>query len=147
MDMSRVGIFGWSFGGYFSAMAVEREPSVFKAGIAGAPVVDWRDYDTFYTERYLGLPQTNAKGYEASNVLTYAKGLERPLMLVHATTDDNVHMTNSLRLADALFRAGKPFEFLPLAGFTHMVPEPNVTVQLNTRMAEFFVRELGRPRD
>jgi dipeptidyl-peptidase-4 len=67
-------------------------------------------------------------------------------MVVHGTTDDNVHIANSLKLADALFRAGRPFEFLPLAGFTHMVPDPTVTVRLNNRMAEFFERELGQPR-
>ncbi|HTO89496.1 MAG TPA: DPP IV N-terminal domain-containing protein [Candidatus Sulfotelmatobacter sp.] len=143
MDMSRVGIFGWSFGGYFTAMAVMRRPDVFRAGVAGAPVVDWRDYDTFYTERYLNLPQNNPRGYEASSVLTYAKQLERPLLIVHGTTDDNVHFLNSLKLTDALFKAGKPFEFLPLSGFTHMVADPLVTKQLYTRIAEFFERELA----
>ena len=143
MDMNRVGIFGWSFGGYFTAMAVMRRPDVFRAGVAGAPVVDWHDYDTFYTERYLNLPQNNPRGYEASSVLTYAKQLERPLLIVHGTTDDNVHFVNSLKLTDALFKAGKPFEFLPLSGFTHMVADPLVTKQLYTRIAQFFERELA----
>jgi dipeptidyl-peptidase-4 len=147
MDMTRVGIYGWSFGGYFTAMAVMRRPDVFQAGVAGAPVTDWRDYDTFYTERYLGTPQSNPKGYENGSAMTWASKLERPLLLVHGTTDDNVHFANSLQLSEALFKAGKDFEFLPLAGFTHMVPDPNVTVRLNNRMAEFFERALGRPRD
>ena len=145
MDMSRVGIFGWSFGGYFSAMAVMRHPELFRAGVAGAPVVDWKDYDTFYTERYLGLPQTNARGYDASSVLTYAKQLDRPLLIVHGTTDDNVHFVNSLKLTDALFKAGRPFEFLPLAGFTHMVPDPVVTSRLYRRIESFFEDKLGKP--
>jgi len=145
LDLSRVGVYGWSFGGYFSAMATLRRPDVFRAGIAGAPVVDWRDYDTFYTERYMGLPESNPGGYASANVLTYADQLERPLMVVHGTVDDNVYFQNSMKLVDALFRAGKPFEFLPLAGFTHLVPDPLVTERLYTRMLEFFRRELGDP--
>ena len=85
LDLSRVGIYGWSFGGYMSALAVMRRPDVFKVAVAGAPVVDWRDYDTHYTERYLDLPQANPKGYEASNLLTYAGKLDRPLLLIHGT--------------------------------------------------------------
>lgn len=138
MDLSRVGIFGWSFGGYFSAMAVMREPEVFKAGVAGAPVVDWRDYDTHYTERYMGLPDANAAGYDAANVLTYAPQLDRPLMVIHGTADDNVYLIHSLRLVDALLRAGRPFEFVPLPGFTHGVREPDMTVRVYERIMAFF---------
>jgi dipeptidyl-peptidase-4 len=138
MDLSRVGVYGWSFGGYFSAMATLRRPDVFRAGCAGAPVVDWHDYDTFYTERYMGLPDENPKGYEAASVLSYADRLERPLLIVHGTVDDNVYFVNSMKLTGALFRAGKPFEFLPLAGFTHMVPDPVVTERLYGRIERFF---------
>ncbi|MHC4416432.1 MAG: S9 family peptidase, partial [Planctomycetota bacterium] len=138
LDLSRVGIYGWSFGGYFSAMAVMRRPDVFHAGVAGAPVVDWLDYDTHYTERYMGLPQENLSGYEAANVLTYAGGLSRPLLVIHGTADDNVYFMHSLKLADALFRAGRHFELLPLPGFTHMVPDPLVTRRLYTRIVSFF---------
>jgi dipeptidyl-peptidase-4 len=144
MDLSRVGIYGWSFGGYFSAMAAMRRPEVFRAAVAGAPVVDWRDYDTHYTERYMDLPQANARGYEAASVLTYAKRLERPLLIVHGTVDDNVYFLHSMKLCDALFRSGKSFEFLPLAGFTHMVPEPLVTARLYHRIEGFFEAHLGR---
>lgn len=143
MDLSRVGIYGWSFGGYFSAMAAMRKPDVFRAAVVGAPVVDWHDYDTHYTERYMDLPERNAAGYEAASVLTYAPTLERPLLLIHGTVDDNVYFVNSMKLVDALFRAGRPFEFLPLAGYTHMVPNPVVVVQLEHRIAEFFVRHLA----
>jgi dipeptidyl-peptidase-4 len=145
MDATRVGIYGWSFGGYFSAMAVMQRPDVFRVGVAGAPVVDWRDYDTFYTERYMGLPDANRAGYDSASVLTYAARLERPLLLVHGTVDDNVYFLHSMKLVDALFRAGKPFEFLPLAGFTHMVPDPVVTSRLYGRIESFFEDKLGKP--
>jgi len=146
LDLSHVGIFGWSFGGYMSAMAVLQRPDVFQAGIAGAPVTDWLDYDTHYTERYMGLPAKNAAGYEASSVLTHAPKLSRPLLIIHGTADDNVYFLHSMKLCDALFRAGKPYDFLPLAGFTHMVPDPVVAERLNGRIAEFFGEHL-RPEN
>ena len=114
--------------------SVLRRPEVFHVAVAGAPVVDWRDYDTCYTERYLGLPDDNRAGYDASSLLHYAADLARPLLLVHGTTDDNVLFLHSLKLADALFRAGKPFDLLPLQGFTHMVPDPLVRERLYTRI-------------
>jgi dipeptidyl-peptidase-4 len=146
MDLSRVGITGWSFGGYFSAIASMRRPEVFKAGAAGAPVADWRDYDTHYTERYLGLPEGDQAGYDASSVLTYCKDLQVPLLIIHGTADDNVYFMHSLKMTEALFRAGKTFEFLPLAGFTHMVPDPEVMVKLQGRIVTFFKKNLGEPR-
>lgn len=138
MDLTRVGIWGWSFGGYFSAMAVMRRPDVFRVGVAGAPVADFADYDTHYTERFLGLPEKNAEGYRACSVLTYCKDLERPLLIIHGTADDNVYFMHSLKMTDALFRAGKSFEFLPLCNFTHMVPDPLVTSRLQSRILEFL---------
>jgi dipeptidyl-peptidase-4 len=146
MDLARVGITGWSFGGYFSAMAAMRRPDVYKAAVAGAPVCDFRDYDTHYTERYMGLPDENRSGYEAANVVTYCKDLSVPLLVIHGTADDNVYFLHSLKMTEALFRAGKQFEFLPLAGFTHMVPEPTVTIRLNSRIVAFFKQHLGEPR-
>ena len=143
LDLRRVGIYGWSFGGYFSAMAVMRAPEVFRAGVAGAPVTDWRDYDTHYTERYLGLPRANERGYDASSVLAYAKDLQRPLLIVHGTADDNVYFLHSVRLADALFRARREFDFLPLSGLTHMVPDPVVTRSLYTRIAAYFLEHVA----
>lgn len=143
LDLDRVGITGWSFGGYFSAMAAMRRPDMYKAAVAGAPVCDFRDYDTHYTERYMGLPDENRSGYEAANVVTYCKDLSVPLLIIHGTADDNVYFLHSLKMTEALFRAGKKFEFLPLAGFTHMVPDPDVTVRLQTRIAAFFKQHLG----
>ena len=145
MDLERVGNYGWSFGGYFSAMAVMRAPEVYKVGVAGAPVSDWLDYDTHYTERYLGLPEANPQGYEKSSVLTYAKDLQRPLLIIHGTADDNVYFSHALKMSDALFRAGREHDFLPLAGFTHMVPDPLVTTRLYTRIVDYLGEELGKP--
>ena len=141
LDLGRVGIYGWSFGGYMSALAVMKRPDVFKVGVAGAPVVDWRDYDTHYTERYLDLPDANPKGYEESSLLGYARTLNRPLLVIHGTTDDNVYFFHSLKLADSLFRAGKTFEFLPLT-VTHQVPDPVVREQLWNRIARFLLQHL-----
>jgi dipeptidyl-peptidase-4 len=142
LDLGRVGILGWSFGGYLSAMAVELRPDVFRAAAAGAPVTDWRDYDTHYTERYMGLLPGAEAAYDEGSALVHAAKLERPLLLIHGTTDDNVYFTHSLKLSQALFRAGKPFEMLPLAGFTHMVPDPVVKRALSRRILDFFRRNL-----
>jgi dipeptidyl-peptidase-4 len=145
MDLERVGIVGWSFGGYMSALAVLKRPDVYKAAVAGAPVVDWLDYDTHYTERYLGLPEKQGGAYQEASLLTYAADLKRPLLLVHGTADDNVYFRHTLKLCDALFRAGKDFEVLPLSGLTHMVPDPVVTERLWSRIAGHFWKHLGKP--
>jgi dipeptidyl-peptidase 4 len=142
LDLSRVGITGWSYGGYMSAMAVLLRPDVFHAAVAGAPVTDWRNYDTHYTERYMGLLDEAEAAYDESSALTHAPKLQRPLLLIHGTTDDNVYFTHSLELSQALFRAGKPFELLPLAGFTHLVPDPVVKKALSRRVLEFFREHL-----
>jgi dipeptidyl-peptidase-4 len=144
MDLKRVGVVGWSFGGYFSAMAVMQKPEIFRCAVAGAPVVSWENYDTYYTERYLGLPSENVDGYRASNVLTYAPKLSRPFLLIHGLTDDNVYFQHSVQLSEALFQAGKNFNFLPLLG-THMVSEPLLRLRRQTRIIEFFDAEL-KPR-
>jgi dipeptidyl-peptidase-4 len=144
VDLKRVGIEGWSFGGYMSALAVLKRPDVFKAAVAGAPVVDWQDYDTHYTERYLGLPQEHPEAYEKSSLLTYAKQ-DKPigaLLLLHGTADDNVYFFHSLKLSDALFRAGKPHDLLPLSGLTHMVPDPMVTQRQWERVMGHFKQNL-----
>ncbi len=144
IDLNRVGISGWSFGGYMSALAVLKRPDVFKVAVAGAPVVDWLDYDTHYTERYLGVPQEHPEAYEKSSLLTYAKQ-DKPmgkLLLIHGTADDNVYFFHTLKLSDALFRAGKPHDLLPLSGLTHMVPDPLVTERQWERVMDHFKRHL-----
>jgi dipeptidyl-peptidase-4 len=145
MDISRVGVTGWSFGGYFTLMAVLRRPDVFAAGVAGAPVVDWQDYDTFYTERYLGLPEANPDGYRRSNVLTYVDALARPLLIVHGVTDDNVYFEHTIKLTLALLKAGKPYDLLLLPG-THMLADPKLRASESGRLADFFRNKLGAPR-
>lgn len=146
LDLARVGIVGWSFGGYASALAVLRRPDIFRAGVAGAPVTDWLDYDTHYTERYLGVPGAGDRVYPTNSLIDDAARLERPLLLIHGTGDDNVFFRHSLKLADALFRAGRPFEILPLPGLTHMVPDPVVMERQWVRTAGFFREHLGDPR-
>jgi len=137
LDLSRVGVTGWSFGGYFSAMATIRRGDFFRAGVAGAPVVTWENYDTHYTERYLGLPQDHPDAYRVSNVTTYAAELQQPLLLIHGLTDDNVYVQHTLQLADALFNLGKPYEFLPMLG-THMITDPVVRLNQQRRIMAFF---------
>jgi len=141
MDLSRTGVFGWSFGGYFTAMATIRRPDIFKAGNAGAPPVDWSDYDTAYTERYLGTPQSDPEGYRISNVLTYAPKLSRPLLLMHGLTDDNVYFENTMKLTQALTLAGKPYSLMLLPG-THMLPNPVLRARVNETRTDFFNKTL-----
>jgi dipeptidyl-peptidase-4 len=140
LDLSRVGIFGWSFGGYLAALATLREPDFFRVGVAGAPPCDWRDYDTAYTERYLGLPDANETVYADASLLTHAAAASahRPLLVIHGTADDNVYFTNSLKLAEALARAGRPYELLPALGMTHMIADPTASELVWRRTAEFL---------
>jgi dipeptidyl-peptidase 4 len=148
LDLTRIGIFGHSFGGFMSALAVERRPDVFHAAVASAPVVDWMNYDTAYTERYLGIPPPagGADDYARNGLVSYAPELTRPLLIIHGTADDNVHFSESLLLADTLFRAGKRFEFLPLAGITHIIAEPGLQIRDWQRVFAFFEENLKRPR-
>ena len=146
LDLTRVGITGWSYGAYVVTLALERYPDVFHAGVAGAPVTDWLDYDTHYTERYMGLPDENRRGYEASSALSWARDLSRPLLILHGTADENVYFLHSLKLCDALFRAGGRFEFVPLRGYTHMVADSVGVTQVNLRTVQHFRRYLGGGR-
>ncbi|MEM1203574.1 MAG: DPP IV N-terminal domain-containing protein [Acidobacteriota bacterium] len=145
MDLDRVGIYGWSFGGYFSAMGVLRRPDVFRAAVAGAPVCDWEDYDTHYTERYIGLPQEQPDAYRVSNVTTYADRLKRPLLIIHGTADDNVYFTHALKMSNALFKAGKDHGFLTLSGQTHMVTDAVFVRRMYERTMAHFQKHLGAP--
>jgi dipeptidyl-peptidase 4 len=147
LDGDRVGIVGWSFGGYNAANGVLRRPDVFKAAVAGAPVTDWEDYDSHYTERYLGLLPESKAAYDEASLIPLAKDLKRPLMLVHGTADDNVYYRHTLKLSNALFRAGKEFEAVALPGVTHMYSaDPAVMERLWVKNAEFFKKHLGEPK-
>ena len=142
LDRERVGIRGWSFGGYLAALAVLQRPDVFHAAVAGAPCTEWRLYDTHYTERYLGDPFTDAEPYDRSSLLEYADRLTRPLLLIHGLADDNVVAAHTLRLSTALLVAGKPHEVLPLSGVTHMTPQEVVAENLLLHQLEFLRRAL-----
>jgi dipeptidyl-peptidase-4 len=142
LDLGRVAIRGWSFGGYLAALAVLRRPDVFHAAIAGAPVTEWRLYDTHYTERYLGDPTIDASPYAATSLLPLAADLTRPLLLVHGLADDNVVAAHTLQLSRALLAAGRPHEVLPLVGVTHMTPQEVVAENLLLHQLEFLRRAL-----
>ena len=142
LDLSRVGIFGWSFGGYLAAMAVLLRPDVFHAAVAGAPVTDWSLYDTAYTERYMKTPQANPEGYAASSALTHAAGLSRPLLILHGLTDDNVYFAHTAALIQALYLAGKRAEVVTLSG-THMVPDPALALAKEKLHVDFFREKLA----
>ncbi|MGN6609037.1 MAG: prolyl oligopeptidase family serine peptidase, partial [Jatrophihabitans sp.] len=143
VDRARVAIRGWSFGGYLALLGVLRRPDVFAAAIAGAPTTDERLYDTCYSERYLGDPRTEPESYEANSVLPLAAQLDRPLMIVHGLADDNVYVAHSLQLSSALLAAGKPHEFLPLSGMTHMANSEAVAENLLLLQVDFLHRALG----
>jgi dipeptidyl-peptidase 4 len=161
LDLSRVAIRGWSFGGYLAALAVLRRPDVFHAAIAGAPVTEWRLYDTFYTERYLGHPDDNKDAYDACSLLREAERLAadgtstagddagpfpfRKMMLIHGLADDNVVVAHTLRLSSGLLAAGYPHTVLPLSGVTHMTPQEVVAENLLLLQLDFLRESLGLP--
>jgi dipeptidyl-peptidase 4 len=145
LDTGRVGIRGWSFGGYLAALAVLRRPDVFHAAVAGAPVTDWRLYDTHYTERYLGDPADQRGAYDGCSLLPDAPRLQRPLLLIHGLADDNVVAAHTLRLSAALLAAGRPHSVLPLSGVTHMTPQEEVAENLLILQADFLRHALGIP--
>ncbi len=142
-DLTRVAIRGWSFGGYLAALAVLQRPDVFHAAIAGAPVTDWRWYDTHYTERYLGHPDREPEAYERTSLIPLASRLQRPLLLIHGLADDNVVAAHTLALSSALLAAGRPHEVLPLSGVSHMTPQEVVAENLLRHQLEFLRRSLG----
>ncbi|WP_340558279.1 S9 family peptidase [Streptomyces sp. GSL17-111] len=152
LDLTRVAIRGWSFGGYLAALAALRRPDVFHAAVVGAPVTDVRLYDTHYQERYLGTPQERPEVYRANSVvddagLVGARAPQRPMMLVHGLADDNVVVAHTLRLSSALLAAGHPHEVLPLSGVTHMTPQEEVAENLLLLQVAFLRRALGLTPD
>ncbi|HEY6179549.1 MAG TPA: S9 family peptidase, partial [Kofleriaceae bacterium] len=144
LDLARVGVFGWSFGGYVAALAVLLRPDIFQAAVAGAPVTDWTLYDTAYTERYMKTPQHNPDGYRATSALTHAARLARPLLILHGITDDNVHFAHTLALIEALYVAGKRAEVVTLSA-THMLPDPRLALAREQVQVDFFRQHLGPP--
>jgi dipeptidyl-peptidase-4 len=143
LDLSRVAIRGWSFGGYIAAAGVLRRPDVFAAAVAGAPVSDQRLYDTCYSERYLGHPDTDDDVYDANDLTLLADRLDRPLLLIHGLADDNVAFAHTMKLSTALLAAGKPHSVLPLSGITHMANTETVAENLLLLQVDFLRRALG----
>ena len=133
-----MGIKGWSFGGYLAALAVLARPDVFHAAVAGAPVTDWRLYDTYYTERFLGHPEDEPGAYRRSSLLALAPGLRRPLLLIHGLADDNVFAAHTLALSSALLAAGRAHCVLPLPGITHVAGRDDVAESLLLAQVDFF---------
>jgi dipeptidyl-peptidase-4 len=143
LDLGRVGIRGWSFGGELAAMALLRRPDVFHAGVVGAPVTDQHLYDTFYTERYLGLPDQEPEAYRRSSPLFDAASLSRPMLLIHGLADDNVFVANSLRLSAALFEAGRWHELVLIPNATHLTRSTAVTENILRVQLDFLTRSLS----
>jgi len=141
VDASRVGIWGWSYGGFMTSYALTHSQS-FKIGIAGGTVADWRDYDTIYTERYMQTPQNNPEGYKKSSPVTAAKDLHGKLLLIHGAIDDNVHMQNTIQFAYELQKAGKQFQLMLYAKSRHGVTEPLLVKHMRQLMTEFIVANL-----
>ena len=141
-DPDRVGVYGWSYGGYMTLMCLMQASNVFRMGVAGAPVVHWDGYDTHYTERYMGTPQSNPDGYEASSALTHVDGLEGDLLIVHGLIDENVHFRHTARLINALIKARKPYEFLMFPDERHMPRSQADRIYMEERITDFFERNL-----
>ncbi|MET9772884.1 prolyl oligopeptidase family serine peptidase [Streptomyces sp. NPDC006367] len=148
LDLGRVAVRGWSFGGYLAALAVLRRPDVFHAAVVGAPVTDLRLYDTHYQERYLGRPDEQPEVYRRNSLIDDAGLVDaaephRPMMIIHGLADDNVVVAHSLRLSSALLAAGRPHEVLPLSGVTHMTPQESVAENLLRLQVDFLKRSLS----
>lgn len=142
VDGSRIGIWGWSYGGYISSLAMTRGSGVFKIGIAVSPVTHWRFYDTIYTERYLQTPQLNPQGYDLNSPTTYAADLRGKFLLVHGTGDDNVHIQNSIVLQNALINSGKQFESFFYPDKSHALEGDATKHHLYSLMFDFIERNL-----
>ncbi len=141
-DPERVGIYGWSYGGYLAAMCLARAPDVFRAAVAGAPVTHWDGYDTHYTERYMGTPASNPEGYARSSVMHHVASITGQLLIVHGLLDENVHFRHTARLVSALVRARKRFELLLLPEERHVPRRVEDRVYVEERVADFFLAHL-----
>jgi dipeptidyl-peptidase-4 len=141
-DPDRVGIYGWSYGGYMALMALARAPEVFHVAVAGAPVTHWDGYDTHYTEHYMGMPQSNAQAYEASSVIPYVGEIRGKLLLVHGLIDENVHFRHTARLINALIRARKPYDLLLFPDERHMPRKFEDRVFMEEQICAYFKQNL-----
>ena len=142
VDKSRIGIWGWSYGGYMTSLAMTKNADLFKMGIAVAPVTNWRYYDTVYTERYLKTPQENPGGYDDNSPVQFAQNLKGKFLLVHGTGDDNVHFQNSIAFVDALIKANKDYQTLYYPNRNHGIGGGNTRLHLYRQMTNFVTQNL-----
>ena len=142
VDESRIGIFGWSFGGYLSSLAILKGSNVFKTAIAVAPVTTWRYYNTIYTERFLRRPQENASGYDNNSPINFADQLKGNYLIIHGTGDDNVHYQNTLDMISALQKAGKEFDMHIYPNKNHSIYGGNTRWHLYRLMTNFIEEKL-----
>jgi len=141
VDGSRIGLWGWSYGGFMTSYALTHSKS-FRLGIAGGSVTDWANYDSIYTERIMRTPQNNPEGYAETSVLRAAKNLSGKLLLIHGAIDDNVHMSNTIQLAYELQKAGKPFRLMLYPKSRHGVSDPLLLKHMRQMMADFILENL-----
>ena len=142
VDAGRIGIWGWSYGGFMSANCLMQGADVFKAAIAVAPVTNWRFYDNIYTERYMRTPAENSTNYDVNSPLAHAAKLKGNFLLVHGTADDNVHVQNAMRLAEELIKANKQFDFMIYPDKNHGISGGATRYQLYTKMTNFILENL-----
>ena len=145
IDGARIGVYGWSYGGYMTLLCLLRAPEIFRAGVAGAPVTDWDGYDTHYTEQYMGTPQDNPEGYRNGSVLSLADKLERPLLIIHGMSDENVHFRHTARLLNVLNPAHRAYELLAFPDERHLPRGQADREELEARLVGHFDRWLGSP--
>jgi dipeptidyl-peptidase-4 len=141
-DQTRVGIYGWSYGGYMAALCLARAPETFAVAVAGAPVTSWDGYDSHYTERYMDTPQTNPEGYRESSVLTHAGNMRGKLLLVHGLLDENVHFRHTARLVNALIQSRRPYELLLFPDERHLPRKLEDRVYMEERVCAFLEQHL-----
>lgn len=142
VDASRIGIFGWSYGGFMSSNCILKGNDVFKMAIAVAPVTNWRFYDSVYTERYMQTPQENASGYDDNSPINHVSKLKGSYLLVHGTADDNVHVQNTMRMIEALVQANKQFDWAIYPDKNHGIYGGKTRLQLYTKMTNFIKDKL-----
>ena len=142
VDGDRIGIFGWSYGGYMSSLAITKGADVFKAAIAVAPVTNWKWYDSIYTERYMQTDRENSSGYEDNSPVNFAELLKGKYLLVHGNGDDNVHFQHTAEMANALIKANKQFDTYFYPNRNHGIYGDNARIHLYTKMTDFLVENL-----
>ena len=142
VDPARISMQGWSYGGYMTLLCLTKGADVFAAGISVAPVSNWRFYDTIYTERYMSLPAENGDGYDDNSPLSHAEKLEDPLLLVHGSGDDNVHLQNTMEMAEALVQANKDFDLFIYPNKNHGIYGGNTRLHLFSKIDKFLKENL-----